>query len=408
MTLLPDAPTKFDPSSKYLALCWNGKKDIRAEKLPKPRVTDPTDALVKITTTAICGSDLHMYDGWFPGMKKGDVLGHEFMGYVEEVGSQVKSVKVGDRVVVSCLIFCGKCRYCKNQEYSLCDKTNDSKAMEHLYGRNICGVFGYSHLTGGYPGGQAEYARVPYADNLCLKIGDEFRDEKVLFMSDILCTAWHGTELGRVGKGDTVAIWGQGPVGLLTAKLCQIRGASRVIVIDAVDYRLEFAKQKIPGVEIIDYSKEQDVPARLLDMTGDGPDVGIECAGFHYTKSWTHSALAKLNMETDSADILNEMIKAIRKGGHMAVIGDYVGFTNAFNVGGLMEKAIIFQGGQNYGRKYWSTLLDLIKRGEIDPSFIITHRLPLEKGPEAYKMFDEKKDGCIKVVLKPPATRGEI
>ncbi|CAL5228208.1 g11296 [Coccomyxa viridis] len=266
-------------------------------------------------------------------MKKGDVLGHEFMGYVEDVGSKVQGVKVGDRVVVSCLIFCGECRFCKEQEYSL---TNDSKAMEHLYGRNICGVFG--------------------SDNLCLKIGDEFPDEKVLFMSDILCTAWHGTELGRVGKGDTVAIWGQGPVGLLTAKLCQIRGAGRVIVIDAVDYRLKFAKHKIPGVETIDYSKERDVPAKLLSMTGDGPDVGIE-------------------------------------GGRMAIIGDYVGFTNAFNVG-----------GQNYGRKYWSTLLDLIKRGEIDPSFIITHRLPLEKGPEAYKMFDEKKDGCIKVVLKPPAS----
>jgi threonine dehydrogenase-like Zn-dependent dehydrogenase len=346
-------------------------------------------------------------------MEKGDVLGHEFMGIVEDVGSEVKNVQKGDRVVTAFDIGCHKCDYCtgKQKLYSSCDNTNDSKQQEQLYGHRtsgkkqktliikknlflILGMFGYSHVTGGWDGGQAQYVRVPFADTNTLKISSSLPDEKVLFLSDILPTGWHATELGEVSAGQTVAIWGCGPVGMLAALSAQYKKASRVILIDNVQYRLDFAKKHLPGVETINFFKRPTLE-QLKELLPNGPDVGIEAVGCHYTKTASHK------LETDPSEILNEMIMAVRKGGMISVIGIYVGTTNGFNIGAFMEKGMRMAAGQTPCQRYWSTLLPLIEKGELDPSFVITHTVPLEKAPDMYKMFNDKTDSCVKVVLKP-------
>ncbi|KAK9817038.1 hypothetical protein WJX72_008732 [[Myrmecia] bisecta] len=380
---------------------WHGTKDIRINpNRPKPAVTDPQDVILKVTTTNICGSDLHLYLGYMPGMKSGDVLGHEFMGIVEEVGPDVKSVKKGDRVVACFDIGCGHCFYCNRELFSCCDRSNPSLGQEFLYGHRTAGLHGFGHLTGGWDGGQAEYARVPFADTNTIKVPQHLDDDQVVFLSDILCTAWHANELGGVGKDDVVAIWGAGPVGILAAHCAQVRGAKRVILIDNQAYRLKHAQAKLPGLEIINFA-EKDTLKALNELVPNGPDVGIEAVGFHYTKTMSSKVQMAVGLATDPSDMLNEIITAVRKGGRIGVVGVYAGKCNGFNIGAFMEKGMSMAAGQTPCQKYWHKLLEMIEAGKLDPTIVITHRLPLDKVAEGYKIFNEKTDGCIKVVLKP-------
>jgi threonine dehydrogenase-like Zn-dependent dehydrogenase len=398
------SPTKYDSSQTILATTWQGTKKIEVKEFPKPVITDPTDAIVQVTRTAICGSDLHFYTGYFPGMKPDDIVGHEWMGIVEDVGSEVKKVKKGDRVVSSFHLHCGRCKLCDMKEYTLCDNTNPSKEMEQQYGDRISGMYGYSHLTGGYAGGQAEYVRSLLADQTLLKVPDDMKnvsDAKLHFLSDIYPTAWHGNELAGVGKDTIVAIWGAGPVGMLAAKLAFIRGAKRVIQIDNVEYRLNFLKAKVPGVETVNFDKV-DVVKTLKQMTdGHGPDAGIECVGMHYTKTTMHAAELKAGLETDSGDTVNEMLMAVRKGGRLGIIGAYADTVNHYKFGCFMEKGMHMSGGQCPTVRYWPHLIQLIKDGKIDPSFVITHELPLEAAAKGYHIFNDKLDNVVKVVLIP-------
>jgi threonine dehydrogenase-like Zn-dependent dehydrogenase len=389
------------------SLQWHGTKDIRlVEDTKVPMITDDKDVIIKVTNTAICGSDLHLYLGFMPGMLKGDLMGHEFMGIIEDVGPAVKSVQRGDRVVAAFDIACGHCFFCSKAQYSGCDSTNASKEQELLYGQHTCGIFGYSHLTGGYEGGQAEYVRVPFADVGCIKVPDDVPDEKALLLSDILPTAWHATELGKVEAGNNVAIWGAGPVGCLAAHCAFSRGAARVVLIDCEEYRLKFAKEKIPQVETINFKKKKtvDVLHEMFTVSGSyiGPDVAIEAVGFHYTKSsWIDFFEQKLGLETDPAYIINEMITCVRKGGRMSIVGVYSGYCNGFKIGAFMEKGLTMAAGQCPVQKYWEQLMELIQQGKLDPSFVVTHIAPLEKGPDMYKLFNDKKDGVVKVILRP-------
>jgi len=301
-------------------------------------------------------------------------------------------------VVVAFDIACGECDYCKRQEYSCCDTTNPSKLMEEMYGQRIAALFGYSHLTGGVPGCQAEYLRVPIADVNCLKIPDNVPDEKALYLSDIVPTSYHGTELGGVKEGTTVAIWGLGPVGLLTARWCQIRKAKRIVGIDCVPERLAIAKNL--GIELIDFSKEDTVKT-LLSMVPGGVDVAIECVGFEWSKTVTHKVERALNLETDTADILTECILCTRKCGTISIIGAYAGFTNHFPIGALMEKSLHVTGGQCFTQKYWKMCLEKIQKGEFDPLFVVTHKGFLSDAPQLFSKFFNREDGIVKVFLRP-------
>jgi len=358
-------------------------------------VTEPGDAIIKITSTTVCGSDLHMYLG-LVDMHKGDVLGHEFMGVIEDVGSEVTGFKRGDRVVASAVIACGKCFYCDNGWFSCCDRTNPNDDMAKLYGHSIAGVFGYSQLTGGFDGGQAEYARVPLADNNLLKVPDSLSDEKVLFLSDIVCTGWHACELGEVSEGQTVAVWGCGPVGLMAQAWAKFRGAARVIAIDNVPYRLAVAKKL--GSYVINFDKV-NVLDEIERLAPGGPDVGIEAAGFRFPKSLSHKLQTFVGLEGDAMDILTEMVKAVRKCGTIAIVGDYFYCGNQFPIGAFMEKGQTMRGSQVFVQKYWKELLGYIERGEFDPTFVITHHMPLEDGPKAYAMFHAKEDEALKIIL---------
>lgn len=398
--VFPLTSYKKDPSHKMLALQYFGKKDLRMAEVQRPMITQPQDAIVRITSSAICGSDLHLYHSEFEGLERGDILGHEFMGIVEEIGPEVKNLEKGDRVVVSFCIACGNCDYCKRQEFSVCDKTNPSKTMEKLYGHRTAGIFGYSKLLGGYEGGQAEYARVPLADNNCLKVPNHLRDEQVLFLSDIACTAWHANELAQTGEGDNVAIWGAGPVGLLAAMWAkQVRGANRVVLIDNVQHRLDLAREEL-GVETINFDN-QDVVNTIQKIMPGGPDCALDCVGFRYARSMLHKIERAVGLETDTPEILNEIITCIRKNGRIGVVADYYSYTNHFNIGAFMEKSLRMAAGQCFVQRYWHELLDYIDQGKVDPTFVISHILPLESAPEGYRMFDEEKEKCVKVVLKP-------
>jgi threonine dehydrogenase-like Zn-dependent dehydrogenase len=388
------------------ALTWHGRSDMRCETVPDPVIVDPTDAIVRITSTAICGSDLHLYDGFMPFMEPGDILGHEPMGIVEEVGRDVKRLKKGDRVVVPFTISCGTCWFCQKTLYSACDTSNRNKEMAaKVMGQAPAGLLGYSHLTGGFAGGQAQFLRVPFADVGPIRIDSDLTDEQVLFLSDIFPTGWMAAENAEIEPGDTVAVWGCGPVGQFTIQSAWMMGAGRVIAIDRVPERLEMARTK-GRAEIIDFSKTGVYDA-LMEMTdGRGPDRCIDAVGAEAHATGSIDAVydkvkSMMLMETERPHVLREAIMCCRKGGTISVPGVYLGLIDKVPMGAFMNKGLTMKTGQTHMPRYMDPLLKRIEAGEIDPSFVITHTVPLEQGPEMYKTFRDKDDGCIKVVLKP-------
>jgi threonine dehydrogenase-like Zn-dependent dehydrogenase len=387
------------------ANCWNGKQTVRVENVPDPQILNARDAIVKITSTAICGSDLHLYNGFVPSMEKGDILGHEFMGEVVEVGKGVSNLKTGDRVVVPFPIACGNCGACKAQAYSLCENSNPNAWMaEKLWGHSPAGIFGYSHMLGGYAGGQAEYARVPFADVGPIKVPDGIPDEQVLFLSDILPTGYMGAEMCNIKPGDVIAVWGAGPVGQFAIASAYLLGAERVIAIDRFPYRLKMAREKA-GAETINY-EEVDVLEALNEMTGGrGPDACIDAVGLESHSPGLQYAYDRakqaMMLETDRPIALREAIMACRNGGTVSVIGVYGGFIDKFPMGSVMNRSLTIKTGQCHVQRYMRPLLERIERGEIDPSFVITHQLRLDDAPKGYDMFVNKEDECVKVVLKP-------
>jgi threonine dehydrogenase-like Zn-dependent dehydrogenase len=390
------------------ATVYSGRNTVQVENVPDPQILNSRDAIVKITSTAICGSDLHLYDGYVPMVKKGDIFGHEFMGEVTDVGSDVDNLKVGDRVVVPFPIACGSCNACQAQQYSLCENSNPNAGRaEKLWGHSIAGVFGYSHILGGYPGGQAEAARVPFADVGPLKIESDLSDEDVLFLSDILPTGYMGAEMCDIQPGDTVAIWGAGPVGLFAAASAKMLGAERVIVIDRFDYRLQMALERAGATEVIDYESQPDVVEELNEMTaGRGPDACIDAVGLeaHHAHGMVHAydrVKQATRIETERPHALREAIMACRNGGTISVIGVYGGLMDKFPIGAVMNRSLTIRTGQCHVQKYMRPLLDRIERGEIDPSFVVTHRLGLDQVSDGYETFKHKQDECVKVVLKP-------
>jgi threonine dehydrogenase-like Zn-dependent dehydrogenase len=389
----------LDPDKTMGAMVWNKAFNVEYVQKPKPLCRDPKDVLVRVTATSICGSDLHMYSGNMPCMQSGDIMGHEFMGIIEEKGADVHDLQIGQRVVVAFNIICGKCSFCKRGEFTACKETNPSTLEEKMLGHRTSAIFGYSHLTGGVMGGQAEYVRVPFAEYNCLPIPNEVTDEQALYLSDVIPTAYFGTEMGEVKEGDSVAIWGLGPIGLMVAKWCQIRGASRVIGIDSVTERID--KAKTLGITTINHNEVDDVYQEITKWYPDGIDVGIECVGFEYPKTFRHKLERAVGMETDTSDILTEIIRSVRGFGHVAVLGVYTGTCNQFPIGALMEKGLTLRGGQSPTQRYWKMALDLIVNGELDPTFIITHRSTLDKAPELYDNFYKKEEGIIKVFLQP-------
>jgi threonine dehydrogenase-like Zn-dependent dehydrogenase len=388
------------------ALCWHGKGDVRCETVPDPKIEDARDAIVKVTACAICGSDLHLYDGYMPTMEAGDVLGHETMGEVVEVGKGNSKLKVGDRVVIPFNIACGDCFFCKKELWSLCDRSNPNREqVAKIMGHSPSGLFGYSHLMGGFAGGQAEYIRVPYADVGPIKVPDGIPDEQVLFLSDIFPTGYMAAENAGIEKGDTVAVWGCGPVAQFTIQSAWMLGAGRVIAIDRVPERLEMARTH-GRAEIIDFDDE-DVYERLQEMTkGRGPDRCIDAVG---TEAHVGGAIGSvvdkvktsLYLGTDRPSVLREIIMCCRKGGTISVPGVYVGVVDKIPFGAFMNKALTMRTGQTHTHRYLAPLLEKVQSGAIDPSFVITHRAGLEEGPALYKTFRDKEDGCIKVVMKP-------
>ena len=387
------------------AVCWNGANDVRVETVPDPKIINPRDAIVKITSTAICGSDLHLYDGYIPTMEKGDILGHEFMGEVVELGSAVKNVKVGDRVVVPFTIACGGCFFCNRDLWSLCDNSNPNAWIaEKLMGHSPSGLFGYSHMLGGYAGGQAEYARVPFADVGLLKVPDGLKDEQVLFLTDIFPTGYMAAENCDIQPGDIVAIWGCGPVGQFAIRSAYMLGAEQVIAIDRIPERLKMAEE-YGKAKVLNYT-EVDVGEVLKEMTGGrGPDacidaVGMEAHGTDFMGLFDQVKQA-VRLESDRPTALREVIVACRKGGNVSVPGVYGGFIDKFPMGAAMNKGLTIKTGQTHVHKYLKPLLEHIQNGDIDPSFVITHQLPLDEAPKGYEIFKNKQENCIKVVLKP-------
>ena len=387
------------------AVCWNGANDVRVETVPDPKITNPRDAIIKITSTAICGSDLHLYDGFIPTMQKGDIMGHEFMGEVVELGSAVKNVKVGDRVVVPFTIACGSCFFCNRDLWSLCDNSNPNAWLaEKLMGHSPSGLFGYSHIFGGYAGGQAEYARVPFADVGLFKIPDGLTDEQVLFLTDVFPTGYMAAENCDIEPGDIVAVWGCGPVGQFAIKSAYMLGAERVIAIDRVPERLQMA-QDIGKAEVLNF-EEIDVGEALKEMTGGrGPDAVIDAVGLEAHGTDFMGLLDRVKqavrLETDRPAALRQVLVACGKGGSVSIPGAYGGFLDKIPMGASMNKALTWKTGQTHVHRYLRPLLDRIQNGDIDPTFIITHRLPLDQAPHGYEIFKHKKDNCIKVVLKP-------
>ncbi|HEV7786853.1 MAG TPA: zinc-dependent alcohol dehydrogenase [Thermoanaerobaculia bacterium] len=388
------------------AVCWNGKEDVRVETVPDPQILNPRDAVVRVTSTAICGSDLHLYDGYIPTMKKGDILGHEFMGEVVEVGRECKALKAGDRVVVPFTISCGRCFFCKNEMFSLCDNSNPNAWIaEKAYGHSGSALFGYSHMMGGYAGGQAEYARVPFADVGPLKIENGIEDEKVLFLSDIFPTGFMAAENCNIQPGDTVAIWGCGPVGQFAIQSAWMLGAERVIAIDRFPERLLLARTW-GRAETLDYEEVDSVVDVLRDMTGGrGPDSCIDAVGMeaHGTTLDARYDKAKqaVRLGTDRPHALREAIQACRKAGTVSIPGVYGGFLDKVPFGAAFGKGLTLKMGQTHVMRYMKPLLEHIQNGEIDPSRLITHRLCLDDAAWGYQTFRDKEDDCIKIVLKP-------
>ncbi|MBN6054633.1 glutathione-dependent formaldehyde dehydrogenase [Nonomuraea sp. RK-328] len=384
---------------------WTGRNHLEIQDVPDPRILNARDAIVRVTSTAICGSDLHLVDGYIPTVKKGDVLGHEFMGEVVEVGPGVRNLRAGDRVVVPFPIACGACFACEAELYSLCENSNPNAGMaEKLMGHSPAGIFGYSHMLGGFPGGQAEYVRVPFADVGPIKIEDDLPDEKVLFLSDIFPTGFMGAEMCDIKPGQTIAIWGAGPVGQFAAASAFLLGADRVIVIDRFSYRLRRVQRT--GAEVLNY-EEVNVLDALRDMTGGrGPDACIDAVGMEahhptpamYAYDRTKQAA---RLETERPYVLREAIMACRNGGVVSVIGVYGGFVDKFPMGTVMNRSLTIRTGQCHVQRYTGPLLDRIRAGEIDPSFVISHRMPLSEAPRGFELFKNKQDECNKVVLTP-------
>jgi threonine dehydrogenase-like Zn-dependent dehydrogenase len=389
------------------ALCWHGARDVRVERVPDPEIVNPRDVILKVTATAICGSDLHLYGGLIPTMRAGDILGHEFMGEVVEVGAGNRSLAVGDRVVVPFTIACGACFFCRETLTSLCDNTNPNAEMaEALYGASGAGLFGYSHLYGGYAGGQAEYVRVPFADVGALRVPVPLRDEQVLFLSDVLPTGYMAAESCGIRPGDTVAVWGCGPVGLLAVSSAYLLGADRVIAIDRWPARLRLAESRAKA-ETLNYAETDDVVEELKQRTGGrGPDacidaVGMEAHGTTVDALYDRAKLA-VRLGTDRPHVLREAIQACRKGGTVSIPGVYGGLVDKLPLGAAFAKGITLRMGQTHVHRYLRPLLAHIESGRLDPSFIVSHpRWPLTRAPEAYRMFRDKTDDCTKVVLDP-------
>lgn len=387
------------------ATCWMSKNNVQVKEVPDPKILNRRDAIVRITATAICGSDLHLYDGFVPSMMKGDILGHEFMGEVVEVGPEVQNLRVGDRVVVPFPIACGGCLSCQQEMFSLCENSNPNAWMaEKLWGHSPAGIFGYSHLVGGYAGGQAEYARVPFADVGPIKVPDELEDEQVLFLSDIFPTGYMAAEACNIQPGDTVAVWGCGPVGQFAIKSAYLLGAERVIAIDRFEYRLRMAREKA-GAETLNY-EEVNVLEALKEMTGGrGPDACIEAVGLEAHSSGMEylydRAKQAVMLETDRPIALREAIQACRNGGTVSVSGVFGGFIDKFPMGSFMNRSLTMKTGQTHVQRYLRPLMERIQKGEIDPRFIITHRMKLGDAPHAYEIFKHKQDDCMKVVLRP-------
>ncbi len=387
---------------------WSGRNTVQVENVPDPKILNDRDAIVKISSTAICGSDLHLYDGYVPTMKRGDILGHEFMGEVVEKGRGVENLAVGDRVVVPFPIACGNCWSCRNELYSVCENSNPNAGLaEKMFGHATAGIFGYSHLTGGYAGGQAEYARVPYADVGPIKIEDDLTDEQVLFLSDIFPTGFFGADLCDLQGGEVVAVFGAGPVGQFAIASAVMLGAERVIAIDQYDYRLQMALNKAGATDSIDFAEEPDVVEQLKAMTGGrGPDAVIDAVGMEAAHG--HGALHAMDRvkqatrsESDRGHALRDAIMACRPGGIVSVIGVYGGLLDKFPSGAFMNKGLQLRAGQCHVQKYTRPLYERIRDGRIDPSFVVTHRLGLDEASNGYETFKHKQDECVKVVLKP-------
>jgi len=387
------------------ANCWEGKRTVRVEEVPDPKILNRRDAIIKITSTAICGSDLHLYNGLIPTMEKGDILGHEFMGEVVELGPDVGNLKVGDRVVVPFTIACGNCWSCQQELFSLCENSNPNAWMaEKLMGHSPSGLFGYSHMMGGYAGGQAEYARVPFADVGPLKIPNGLSDEQVLFLSDIFPTGYMGAEMCNIQPGDTIAVWGCGPVGQFAIASAYLLGAERVIAIDRFPYRLRMAREK-GRAETINY-EDVNVYDTLMEMTGGrGPDACIDAVGTEAHIPGPAFAYARVKqammLESDRTFALREAIMACRNGGTVSVIGVYGGLIDKFPMGSVMNRSLTIRTGQTHMQRYMKPLLERIEKGEIDPSFVITHRMSLDDAPKGFSTFLNKQEDCMKVVLKP-------
>ncbi|WP_166260143.1 zinc-dependent alcohol dehydrogenase [Marinobacter salicampi] len=390
------------------AVCWYGKEDVRVNNVPDPELVNPRDAIIKVTSTAICGSDLHLYDGYVPTMQKEDILGHEFMGEVVDLGPGVKNLKVGDRVVVPFTISCGSCFFCSKDLYSLCDNSNPNVAMaEKFWGHTPCGIFGYSHLVGGYAGGQAEYVRVPYADVGPMKVPDHLHDDQVLFLTDIFPTGYMAAENCNIQPGETVAVWGCGPVGQFAIASAYMLGAERVIAIDDVPERLDMARrQKAEIVDLNDLPNSFQLVDKLKTMTsGRGPDscidaVGMEAHGMGIEHMYDR-AKQMLRFETDRPNAFRQALMSCRKGGTVSVPGVYGGIADKIPLGSMMNKALTIKTGQTHVQHYLKPLMDRVAKEEIDPSFVISHRLSLDDAPEAYRMFRDKTDNCTKVVMRP-------
>ena len=410
-----DVSKYADPSGeKMKALIWNGKNSVKLIETFKPAKIEDTDVIVKVTGSTVCGSDLHLLHGAIVELQKGDILGHEFCGIVDSVGPKTSKVKPGDRVVCSFQIACGSCMYCEKKLSSQCENTNDNTIENIMYGGRTAGMLGYSHFTGGYAGGQAEYVRVAYGDVNLLKIPDGVPDEKALYLSDVLSTSWNCVVDTGVKEGDVVAIWGAGPIGQMCADFSFLNGAKRVIIIDggAGAWRLEYVKSKLPKVETLDFTnlpKGESVTSQLKKMEHGGPDVALECVAGEYPKGWAHYFELMSGAETDTSEIINEMITSVKSYGRCGVTGVYAGFTNHFNIGSLMERGIRLIGnGQAPVHLYWEDLLKKIQDGTIEPLRMVSHRVSLDEMEEVYKRYDAREQGMQKVFVEtkfsfPPA-----
>jgi threonine dehydrogenase-like Zn-dependent dehydrogenase len=390
------------------ATVWSGRNTVQVENVPDPKILNDRDAIVRITSTAICGSDLHLYDGYIPTMKKGDILGHEFMGEVVDIGRGVENLQVGDRVVVPFPIACGNCWHCKHELYAACENSNPNAGLaEKLFGHTTAGIFGYSHLTGGYAGGQAEYARVPYADVGPFKVDADLTDEQVLFLSDIFPTGYMGAEFCDIKGGDVIAVLGAGPVGQFAIASAVMLGAERVIAVDEYQYRLDMARNRAGATDVINFAEDADIVEQLKAMTGGrGPDavidaVGMEAAHGHGAVYAIERVKQATRMESERGFALRDAILACRPGGIVSIIGVYGGLMDKFPTGALMNKGLTIRAGQCHVQRYIKPLYERIRKGDIDPSFVVTHRLGLDQASDAYETFKHKLDECVKVVLKP-------